>query len=186
MLYLSSLAPRRVFVLLNPSGGWHQTWWMRVRIINSVCELNTLYFRENPVNGASFSTWTFCTSSAFQFRENSRAQQKSTCGMAVNEPGRAGEEDDGSDGQAQPPPPRQFIKRLSASVALCLDWKSSCGPKGSTCSWSPLINTGAWAGGSTQKKTEVIWVANCVWLSPLLLIVVPLYQRKRRSGNLQR
>lgn len=85
--------------------------------------------------------------------------------MVVNEPGRAGEEDDGSDGQAQPSPPRQFIKRLPASVALCPDWKAPAGQRVNQL----LKSTDKRCSPSKRhhmKETEVIWVANCVWLSP--------------------
>lgn len=93
------------------------------------------------------------------------AQQKSTWDMAVNEPGRVGEEEYGSNGQAQPSPPRQFIRRLSASVALCLDWKPPASQKVNLL----LKSTDKHCSQSRRdhmKKTEVIWIVNCVWLAP--------------------
>lgn len=100
------------------------------------------------------------------------------------ESGRAGEEGWRSDGQAQQPSPhRRFIKCLSASVALCLDWKAPQA-KGSTCSWSPLIYAVAGAG-EEHEANRGYRSLQLLWSLPLRLLTGPFYQKKMKCNNLQ-
>lgn len=77
----------------------------------------------------------------------------------------SGRRDDGSDGQAQPSPPGWFIKRLSASGALRLDWKAPAGQRINLHLKCADIRC-SWSRRQRMKQTEVIGVADCFRVSP--------------------
>ena len=117
------------------------------------------------------------------------AQQKSTWDMAVNEPGRA-REDDCSVGQAQPSSSRQFIKRPLASVALCLDWKAPVGQRVNLLLKSTDKHCSP-SGRHHMKKTEVIrpanylWLSSSAWLLPLFPVEMEVQQSPTLTHSLQ-